>query len=81
MIVFLVFIFALTSCKTGWTTDEQIQFKNDCLAMSQGVDNPEKICDCGLEKAMEKYKTKEEAEKSIQNMSDEEIQKLFAECM
>ncbi|MGI9527072.1 MAG: hypothetical protein ACR2MS_08195 [Weeksellaceae bacterium] len=81
LIVLSFALLALTSCKTGWSVEDQQQYINDCMAMAAGVENAEAICDCGLQKAMDSYESKEQAERAIQKMTEEELQKLFAECM
>ncbi|MXV37198.1 hypothetical protein GO491_00695 [Flavobacteriaceae bacterium Ap0902] len=81
LIVLSLTLLALTSCKTGWSVEEQQQYINDCMAMAGSVENAEAICDCGLQQAMDRYETKEEAEKAVQAMTEEELQALFAECM
>lgn len=80
-IIPIILFFALCSCAKEWSAADQNQYRQDCLSMSENIENIEEICDCGLQKAMSNYKSMEEAQKAIQNMSDEEVEAFFAECM
>ena len=73
--------FLFTSCSKEWSVADQNQYKQDCIAMAQGVPNGEEICDCGLQKAMKNYKSMDEAKAAVQAMNDEEVETFFAECM
>ncbi|MDO5656065.1 MAG: hypothetical protein Q4G27_08000 [Flavobacteriaceae bacterium] len=74
-------LFALTSCAKEWSTADQNQYRNDCMQMAENIPNIEEICNCGLQKAMQNYSSMQQAQKAIQNMSDEETEAFFAECM
>lgn len=81
LILPLVIVFSLISCAKEWTEAEKNQYRQDCLSMAQGIENIDEICDCGLRKAMEQYSSMEEAQKAVQNMTEEEVEAFFAECM
>ena len=49
--------------------------------MAENIENIDQICECGLRKAMAEYRSMEEAQKAVQQMSDEEVEAFFAECM
>lgn len=75
----LVFI---TSCKEeSWKDSEQQKFIKDCIQASNGAEGSKEICECGLQKAMENFKTKKEAEQAIQKMSEKEIMLMYEDCL
>lgn len=71
-------ILFFTSCAKGWSIEDQNTYMENCMQFSN---DQEEICECGLKKAMETYKTMQEAEKAIKNMSQEEVETFFADCM
>lgn len=79
--IYLLGFFSIMSCAKEWSTSDQNQYRQDCLSTAAEVENLERICDCGLQKAMENYKNLEDAQKAIQNMSEQEVENFFAECM
>lgn len=74
----LLAIIFLTSCAKGWSIDDQNTYMENCMQFSN---DQKEICECGLKKAMETYKTKQEAEEAIKNMNQEEVEEFFADCM
>lgn len=76
--IYSFILFGLISCSKEWSVADQEMYMNDCLQFSE---DQKEICECGLKKAMENYSSMEEAEEAIKNMSEQEVENFFAECM
>ncbi len=78
----IILVTSLYACSSGgWSEQDKKEFIKDCLASTQEIENAEKICDCGLQKSMELYRSKAQAEQAVQNMSQNEILKLYEDCV
>lgn len=69
---------ALVACKADWSSDEKSRIKQDCFLTAEkyGFDDPEKHCNCVLDKIMERYPNPNEFE----NMEMGEFGSIVMEC-
>ncbi len=79
IITFLAAIILLSSCKSSWDSESKDLFVQGCLedAKEQGMpdDKAKSMCDCRLEKVMNKYPKMAEALEHINEIAtDPEIQ-------
>lgn len=76
----IIVVMSLSSCATEWSTAEQDNFIKNCKSAAPNSENIDRICACGLQKAMEKFRTYDTAKKTISQMQVEEWEDLFGDC-
>lgn len=78
--IILVSVFISSCTSKSWSEADKKEFLNNCITMSNNAENAETTCRCGLQKTMEKYKTKNEARKALEKMTHEESEAFYADC-
>lgn len=80
--VVLGMVLLLGACSENkWSEEDQQVYLKDCLQMAAGTENAEEVCDCGLQKSMEKFASKKEAEREVRLMTEEELEAFYADCL
>lgn len=72
-------VVVLTSCENTWDSDARDMFKRGCMSAAKkdnmAEDKAEQMCDCRLEKAMEKHPNFADAMDNIANIINDPAMK------